>query len=141
MKRSANQSLKCGNDGEKSKSQREILTNADHTNRGKPTYKKQAFAILSSNLFQAFKREEQFTPLRLPINESSIPSRTSRGLKARGQSNMTLYTLERKITLLIMTMRHQTIHCRILRKYLEELIRQGFLKEYVLTLRAAFNAG
>ena len=40
MKRSANQSLKCGNDGEKSKSQQEILTNADHTNRGKPTYKK-----------------------------------------------------------------------------------------------------
>ena len=31
---------------------------------------------------------------------------------------------------------YQTIHCWALRKYLEELIKQGFLKEYVLTLKA-----
>jgi len=31
---------------------------------------------------------------------------------------------------------HQTIHCLALRRYLEELIQQGFLKEYVLTPEA-----
>jgi len=35
--------------------------------------------------------------------------------------------------------RQQTIHCRSLWKYLEEVVRQGFLKEYILTPRAASN--
>lgn len=31
---------------------------------------------------------------------------------------------------------HQTIHCWVLRRYLEELNQQGLLKEYILTLEA-----
>jgi len=34
-----------------------------------------------------------------------------------------------------------TIHCQSLRRYLDELIRQGFLKEHVLTLEAASGSG
>ena len=33
--------------------------------------------------------------------------------------------------------RHKTIHCQSVQKYLEELIRQGLLKEYILTPEAA----
>jgi len=41
-----------------------------------------------------------------------------------------------------MTIRgHQIIHRRSLRKYLEELVYQDFLKEYVLTPRATSDAG
>ena len=68
MKSSANQPLKCDN-GEKSTSQYEAPTNVSNPNGGQSAYKKQAFPVLSLNPLQAFKMEEHFTPLRLPINE------------------------------------------------------------------------
>ena len=34
---------------------------------------------------------------------------------------------------------HQIVHCWALRRYLEELIQQSLLKEYVLTPKAAFG--
>jgi len=36
---------------------------------------------------------------------------------------------------------HKIIHCQILRRYMEEIIRQGFLKEYVLTPNAGSGSG
>ena len=36
---------------------------------------------------------------------------------------------------------HKTAHCKSLWWYLEELVRQDFFKEYVLTPRATFSTG
>ena len=69
MKSSPNQSLKCGNDGEKLKLQYEVLTGANNPNRGHPTYKRQAFLVLPVNPLQAFKMEQHFTLLGFSINE------------------------------------------------------------------------
>ena len=68
MKSSTNQSLKCDNNKEKSKSQYKTPTNVSNPNRGQRAYKRQVFPILLPNPLQAFKMEEHFTPLWLPID-------------------------------------------------------------------------
>ena len=72
-----------------------------------------------------------------PSMKSSTPSRTNHGSDVRDPSSMTLASRSRKVLLLPLRKGHKTIHCQSLRKYLEELIRLGFLKEYVLTPEAA----
>jgi len=69
MKSSVNQPLKCGNYGEKLKSQYEAPINASNPNRGQPAYKRHVFLVFSLNSVQAFKMKEHLRPLRLPINE------------------------------------------------------------------------
>jgi len=51
------------------KSPHEAFTYAQDWNRWQPAYKRQALLILSPSPLQAYKPIEQFTPLRLPINE------------------------------------------------------------------------
>jgi len=69
MKSSVNQSLKDNNDREKSKSRHKTPMHASNQNWGQPTYKRQAFQVLSLNSPQTLKMEQHFTALRLPINE------------------------------------------------------------------------
>ena len=45
------------------------LHHAQDQNRGQLAYKRQALLILSPNLLRAYKPIEQFTQLRLPVNE------------------------------------------------------------------------
>ena len=69
MKRSSNHSTKPDDHREKSKFLHEASVHAQDRNRGKPAYKRQALQILTPSLLRAYKVIEQFTPLRLPINE------------------------------------------------------------------------
>ena len=69
MKTSSNHSAKRGDDGGKSKSPHEASAHVQDQNREQSAYKIQALSIFSPSLLQAYKMIEQFTPLRLPINE------------------------------------------------------------------------
>ena len=72
---------------------------------------------------------------------SSTPSRTSRGLGARDQSNTTPLPGAKEYCSYHDCKRHNTLHCWALWKYLEELIQQDLLKEYILTLEATSGSG
>jgi len=81
---------------------------------------------------------EYFTPLKLSINEASTPSKTSPGSDARDQSNTISRFLGWRNTVPYHDCKgHQTIHYWALRRYLEKLVQQGLLKEYILTLEEA----
>ena len=109
---------------------------------GQPAYKSQALSVLSPNPLQAFKMEQHLTPLRLPINEVFNSIKDQHWLSAQSESDTTLFSPEWKnIVFFNDSKRHKTIHCRTLQKYMEELIPKGFLLEYVLTPRAASDAG
>ena len=71
-----------------------------------------------TNPFQAFKREEHFSPLKLPINK------VFNAIKKMPEPNpMWPYTpRSKRILFLPWQLGHQTNHCRCLPKYLKELL-------------------
>jgi len=79
MKTSSNHSVKLGDRRGKLKSSHEAFAHAQDQNWGQPAYKRQAFPILSPSPLQDYKPTEQFTPLRLSINEVLTPSRINSG--------------------------------------------------------------
>jgi len=80
---------------------------------------------------------EHFTPLKLPINELFNTFKDPPWVKRSKsiQHNPSLPGSEEYCSYHECKW-HQTIHCWDLLRYLEELIQQGFLKEYVLTPEA-----
>ena len=78
--------------------------------------------------------EKYFTPLRLPINEVFNAIKDQQWVKRLKpiQYNPILLRVEEYYSYHD-SKGHQTIHCRSFLKYLEELVCQGFLKEYILT--------
>jgi len=86
--------------------------------------------------------EEYFTPLRFLINEvfNAIKDQPWIRHPRPLQHNPTLPEEEECCSYHDSNGRY-TMHCRSLQKYLKELVRQGFLKEYILTLGAASDAG
>jgi len=99
--------------------------------KGKPLYKKQVCPL------QSYKSMERFTPLKLPINKVFNTFKDQpwvRCLKSI-QYNSLLLGLEEYCSY-HECKGHQTIHFWALRRYLKELIQQGFIKEYVLAPEA-----
>ena len=129
------QSLKC-NTREKSRSRYETPTSASNPNQRQPAYKREAFLDLSPNPIQAVKIEEYFILLRLPINEVFHAVNDQPWIK---QLNMIQYnpTLSGKEECCSYhdSKGHQIVYCRILWKYLEELVHQGFLTPSSLRCR------
>jgi len=139
--KTSNHSAKHSDDGGKSVSARSFRP-CPRSEPGQPVSKRQVLLILSPRPLQAYKLIEQFTPLKLPISEvfNTIKDqpwvRRSRPIQYDpshpGAEEYYFYHDGKG---------HKTIHYQILRRYLEELIRLGFLKEYVLTPEAIFGAG
>jgi len=88
-----------------------------------PAYKKQALPVLTPNPLQAFNMEQHFTPLRLPINEVFNIILDQLWVKCLKpiQYDPTVLRVEEYYSYYD-SKRHQTIQCRSLRKYLEELV-------------------
>ena len=142
MKSAVNHFLKRSNDEENMSSQRDTPTHASNENRGQRAFKKQAFPILSPNSLRAFRVEQHFTLLRLSINEvfNAIKDQPLIRRPKLIYYNPTFPGAEEYCSF-HESKKHKTVHCRSLRWYLEELVHQGFLKEYVLIPGAVASAG
>jgi len=103
---------------------------------GNPTYERQALSVISPSLLQTFKPTEHRS-VRLPINE--VFNAIKDQLWDRRSRPIRYYPTLSKIDEYCSyhdNKGHKTVHCWNLWKYLKELIRQAFLKEYILTPEA-----
>jgi len=137
MKISSNHSAKTGDHGGKSKSPHEASTHVEDQNWGQHVYKRQALPILSASPLRAYKSIEQFTLLRLSINEVFNAIKDQPWIR-RPRPIQYDHSHPRAEEYCYHDCKgHKTIHCRSLQRYLEELFHQGFLKKHVLTPEAA----
>jgi len=76
--------------------------------------------------------EEHYTPLRLPSYEVFNAIKNQLWVKCPRpiQYNLALPVAEEYCSFHD-SKGHKTVHCKSLRRYLEELVRQGFPKEYI----------
>ena len=99
---------------------------------GNPPTKDKVFLVLSLNSLKPSRWESISLYWGSSSTKFSMPSRTRRGQSPWSRSNTTLHSSERKSIVLTTTVkRHKIVHCRSLRKYMEELVLQGFLEEYI----------
>ena len=142
MKTFSNHSKKPGDHGGKSKSPHESSAHAQDRNWGQPAYKRQVLLILSLSLLWAYQSMDQFTLLRLSINKVFNAIKDHSWVRhPRPVQYDPLHPRVREYCSYHDDKGHKTIHCRSLRRYLEELIHKGFLKEYVHTSKAVFESG
>ena len=93
--------------------------------------------ILSASPLRAYKSIEQFTLLRLSINEVFNTIKDQPWIRRPTPIQYDHSHPRAEEYCYHDGKEHKTIHCRSLRRYLKELIRQGFLKKYVLTPKAS----
>ena len=137
MKSSIDQSLKCGNDDEKSKSQREATTNVGHRIRGNPLTKDKHSieSVPSLQEGRALHSAEAPHQRNLQCHQRPVMGKAPEAVSIRP------YTSQgERICPYHDSKAHRTIHYKAFKNTWKNLSCQVFFKEFILTPWTASDA-
>ena len=87
---------------------------------------------LSRNQLRAYQVSDSFIPLKLPIKDIFEAIKSQPWVRRQDAKTHDPFVPERKTTV-HSDKGHRTSQCRSLCKYLEDLVQEGYLREYILT--------
>ena len=132
MKNSANSSFNRDDGGAKPKPQHGAPS-IDNQGRGQGTFKKQLFSNPQQSAFRAYQVNDSFTPLKPPIQvvfEAIKSQPWPRRPEPKPHDPSRLGTKD--YCSFHDRQGHRVAQCWFLQKYLEDLVQQGYLQEYIL---------